>query len=129
MEARSVYLGIAVRMRGHHPGALGRNYLHSGLTETYWYAVKENENYFIANLAHGMMIASLYGNDRANVEEGSSQVPKNYRAALETMPYVRRVERRTETDETDALIKEWRELNRDVIRGESPDAEKEVTGG
>ena len=82
MEARSVYLGIAVRMRGHHPGALGRNYLHSGLTETYWYAVKAKENYFIANLAHGMMIASLYGNDRANVEEGSRQVPKNYRAAL-----------------------------------------------
>ena len=120
MEARSVYLGIAVRMRGGQSGALCRDYLHSALTEAYWYAVRENESYFIANLAHAMMIASLYGNDRTDVREGNEQIPKNYRLALETMPYVRRQARKAPSGDVDGLVEEWRRVNETEAR--KPDA-------
>ena len=99
-------------MRGADSGALRRDYLHSSLTEAYWLAVKENENYFMANLAHAMMIASLYGNDNADLKQGNTQIHENYRTVLRSIPYVKLHDTKAQEDDTDALIAEWRRLNK-----------------
>jgi len=110
LESRSVYLGIAVRLRGSQAGALSRAYLHSGITEGLWYAVAEAEQLFGARLAHGVMLASLYGNPRADLDAGNDTVYDMYVHALHAMPYVK-VQPRRSAESDAALIEEWRRVN------------------
>ena len=110
MESRSVYLGIAVRMRGTSAGALSRTYLHSAITEWLWCLVSESESLFGAKLAHAMMLASLYGNPTAKLDDGNDQIHEMYIDALNTIPYLKAAGLR-KSGENDDLVAEWRRVN------------------
>lgn len=121
MESRSVYLGIAVRLRGSQAGALSRAYLHSGIAEGLWYAVAEAERLFKARLAHGVMLASLYGNPRADLDSGNDTVHDMYVHALRAMPYIK-VQPRRSAESDAALVEEWRRVN-------AEEAQKQAAAG
>lgn len=115
MESRSVYLGIAIRMRGNQAGALSRAYIHSRITEGLWYAVAETERLFNAKLAHASMLASLYGNSNTDVNEGSDHIHDLYVKALQTIPYIQ-VNTPSSADSNAALVEEWKRVNAEEAR-------------
>lgn len=110
MESRSVYLGIAVRLRAPSAGALARTYLHSAITEGLLCAVAESENLFMAKLAHALMLSSLYGNSAAKLDEGNDQVHEMYLDALHMIPYLN-TKSGTSDRGTAELVEEWRRIN------------------
>lgn len=114
MESRSVYLGIATRMRGSCTGALSRTYLHSEITEALWYAVVESEQLLAVRLSHAVMLASLYGNPQATLEKGNDQIHEMYMGALGLMPYVGASVRRKKASADDGLVEEWRRVNSEL---------------
>ena len=91
MESRSVYLGIATRLRGRDTGALSRAYLHSGISESLWYGVVESEKMFDAR--------------------------EMYVDALEVLPYFRAVTRKASHGSTAELVEEWRRVNKEAAGG------------
>jgi len=127
LESRSVYLGVAVRLRGSQAGALSRAYLHSGITEGLWYAVAETERLFEAKLAHAVMLSSLYGNPRADLDDGNDQVHDMYVAALHVMPYIK-IKPRRSADADAALVAEWRKVNAEEAMKKARDSAGEETG-
>jgi len=117
LESRSVYLGIATRLRGRDTGALSRAYLHSGISESLWYGVVESEKMFDARLMHAVMLASLYGNPSAKLDSGNDQVHEMYVDALEVLPYFRAVTRKASHGSTEELVEEWRRVNKEAAGG------------
>lgn len=97
-------------MRGSPAGALSRTYLHSAITEGLWYAVAESEFLFGAKMSHALMLASLYGNSSAKLEDGNDQVHEMYVDALNTVPYIKAATAREPGGE-DGLVAEWRRVN------------------
>lgn len=111
MESRSVYLGVAVRLRGCGRGTLSRDYLHSHVTEALYYDVAEIETLLPSRLAHANMLASIYGNPATNPEDGHEQVKKLYLSSLRMVPYMKAVTADRRPSEVAALVDEWRRLN------------------
>lgn len=116
MESRSVYLGIATRLRGLSSGALDRVYLHSPVTYSLYCAVTETESHLLANLIHGVMRAALYGNPMTDVKDGNEKIPQLFKMAMKTVPYVKFSED-TAADGTDGLIEEWKRANAELSSG------------
>lgn len=110
MESRSVYLGIATRLRGNSIGSLDRDYLHSPVTVALYGAVTEAESHMVANLLHGVMCAALYGNPMTDVKDGNKAVRDMFKAAMRTVPYVKFSDDRS-SDGVDRLVDEWRREN------------------
>lgn len=80
------------------------------MTEALWHAVAETERLFDANMAHAVMLASMYGHPDANLDKGNEQIHEMYLSALGTMPYFRGLARRR-ADDSAALVEEWRRMN------------------
>lgn len=104
-------------MRGSSTGALSRTYLHSGITESLWYAVAETERLAEAKLAHAVMVAALYGNPRADMDKGNEQIHEMYIGALGTVPYIAVATESVHRGDTDELVAEWRRINAEAARG------------
>lgn len=98
-----------MRMRGSSTGALSRTYLHSVITEWLWHSVAEVESMFTAKLAHACMIAAMYGNPAAKIENGNDQIHDMYLAAVRTFPYMKAASSGVKGD--DGMIEEWRRVN------------------
>lgn len=107
-------------MRGSDKGAVSRAYLHSAVAESLRYAVVEIESVFAAKLTHAVMIAALYGNPRADLDQGNDQLHEMYLSALKTLPYFRKVVKKASKSDTESLVEEWRRIN---------SGEKEEEGG
>lgn len=97
-------------MRGGVASTLERTYQHSHIADSLVRAVAETETVFPARLAHAQMIAAMYGNSHASLEDGNEQVHKMYVAALNVIPYMH-----ISTDRgggsVESLVEEWRRLN------------------
>lgn len=111
MASRSVYLGIATRLRGSGTGALNRDHIHSPLTEALWCAVTESESLFSASLMHAVMLSSLCSHPKADFNKGADGVHSLYLKALGMMPYLKKSTAKARAREMDALIDEWRRIN------------------
>ena len=98
-------------MRGSSIGALTRSYLHSGITESLWYAVAESERLFTARLLHATMGACLYGNPAADLDKGNESVHRAYLNALGAVPYLSTLVKRARRTDTEELVEEWRKAN------------------
>ena len=116
-------------MRGSQAGALERTYLHSGITEGLWYAVAEIERLRDAKLSHALMLAALYGNPSAKLDDGNDQVHDMYLDALRTMPYIKAATLRHRKDGDDGLVDEWRRVNEEESRRKAADAAERVKEG
>ena len=125
MESRSVYLGIATRLRGDASGVLTRRYLHSRITEALWFEVTETSSMFTANLSHAVMLASMYGNPEASLDKGNEQIHEMYVKALKTIPYIR-VGSSVSGGGADALVEEWRRINAEREAEAAQEQVKEV---
>lgn len=99
-----------MRLRGPSAGALSRTYLHSVITEGLWCAVVETESLFGAKLAHALMLSSLYGHPRADLDDGNDKIHEMYVEALSTFPYFKAATR-DKPSANEELIKEWRRVN------------------
>ena len=97
-------------MRGPSAGALSRSYLHSAITEGLWCSVAEAERLFEAKLAHAVMLSSLYGNPRADLDDGNDTVHEMYMEALNSFPYFKAA-MRNKPRANDELVAEWRKVN------------------
>ena len=111
MESRSVYLGIATRLRGSGTGALNSDHIHSPLTEALWCAVAESERLFSASLLHAVMFAALCSHPKSDFEKAGDGIHNLYLKALETMPYLKKSASKARSSETDALVDEWKRIN------------------
>lgn len=111
MESRSVYLGIATRLRGHCTGALNKDHIHSPITEALWCAVTESESLLSASLLHAVMLSALCSHPKSDFDKGADSVHSMYLKALGVMPYLKASTAKVRTSETEALVDEWRRLN------------------
>jgi len=109
-------------MRGPSSGALERTYLHSAITEGLWCAVSEAESLFGARLAHAVMLSSLYGNPRAELDKGNDQIHEMYLAALHTIPYLKAAAA-GKPGKDDELVAEWRRVNAEAAAKKAAAAE------
>lgn len=103
-------------MRGSFNGALDRVYLHSPVTIALWYDVAEAEHLFTANLAHAIMRSSLYANPKVDIEDGNSNIPAMFKAALKTLPYLKLADMQSSSG-VDTLIEEWKKANAELAAG------------
>lgn len=103
-------------MRGGPNGSLSRDYLHSPIARSIWYGVVESEHFLLANLMHGVMISSMYGNPDTSVDSGNENIAKMFRSAMRCVPYVKFSSRKADSD-TAAMIEEWKRMNTDATKG------------